>query len=747
MSARPAFALGDAAQPAPVAESVLTRARILVVDDDAGARRLTRATLNKSGFTVIEAANGQLALDAMMQALPDLVLMDVSMPVMDGFTACETLRRLPGGSRIPVAMITGLDDTPSIDRAFEVGATDFITKPINWSVLPHRVRYMLRASSAIHNLEQNERRLSNAQRIGEMGDWEWRVDQGFIAPSAQAWRLFGHAEADVAAAAAPPQFFATVHPDDRDRLHRACEQAVANGEGFAIDHRILLADGTVRHMQQQVEVIERDPVGRALRLAGAVHDITRRKDAEEQIRRLAYYDPLTDLPNRLLFTEQLGLALAQAERHQRQLAVMFVDLDNFKRVNDTLGHKAGDELLRVTSARLAAVLRRNDALARSSEPHGHSIARLGGDEFIVLLTDLQRSEDAANVAQRLVDTLAEPVFVQGTEIYVGGSLGVAMYPADGSDIDTLMMNADTAMYRAKEAGRSGFQLYDRSMNARALDRLHMETQLRRALERNEFVLHYQPRIDVLSGRIVGAEALIRWQHPERGLLMPGDFITLVEDAGLVIPIGEWVIGEACRQNAAWCADGLPLVPVAVNLASTHLRERGLPSLVARTLARHQLPASGLEIEVTESILLAEPELSIRIAQELATMGVQLSIDDFGTGYSSMSYLKRLPISALKIDRSFVRDLETDPDDEAIISAIIALAHSLKLKVVAEGVETQAQLAFLQAHHCDEYQGFLTSRAITPDAFARLHRQAGAAGAPGSAAASGTTGPCPTTTRS
>ena len=700
--------------------ALLQQARILVVDDDAGARRLTRATLAKSGFAVVEAANGQLALDAMHLTMPDLVLMDVSMPVMDGFDACQALRRMAGGALIPVAMITGLDDTASIERAFEVGATDFITKPINWSVLPHRVRYMLRASTAIHSLEQNERRLSNAQRIGEMGDWEWQVNDARLVPSGQAWRLFGHGEAPTSPA--PESFFATVHPDDQDRLRLAFDNAIDCGEGFAIDHRIVLTDGTLRHVQQQVEVIERDGQRQAVRLAGAVHDITRRKDAEAQIRRLAYYDPLTELPNRMLFAEQLGLALAQAERHGGRLAVMFIDLDNFKRVNDTLGHGAGDELLRLASGRLSGVLRRHDALARSGgeAAQRHSIARLGGDEFIVLLTDLQGSNDAAIVARRLVDTLAEPVFVQGTEIFVGGSLGVAMYPEDGRDIDTLMMNADTAMYRAKEAGRGGFQLYDRSMNEQALDRLHMETQLRRALERNEYVLHYQPRIDVLSGCIVGAEALIRWQHPERGLLPPGDFISLVEDAGLVIQVGEWVIGEACRQNAAWRDAGLQMVPIAVNLASTHLRERGLPALVARALAKHNMPSAFLEIEVTESILLAEPELSIRIAQELATMGVQLSIDDFGTGYSSMSYLKRLPISALKIDRSFVRDLETDPDDEAIVSAIIALAHSLKLKVVAEGVETQAQLAFLQSRHCDEYQGFLTSRAITPEAFALLH---------------------------
>ncbi|OYU68334.1 MAG: hypothetical protein CFE45_43310, partial [Burkholderiales bacterium PBB5] len=398
------------------------------------------------------------------------------------------------------------------------------------------------------------------------------------------------------------------------------------------------------------------------------HDITRRKEAEEEIRRLAYYDPLTGLPNRLLFTEQLTRGIAHAGRHGGKLAVIFVDLDNFKRVNDTLGHRAGDELLRIASGRLLSVLRGHDTMSRHVDNSGHSIARLGGDEFTVLLNGLHRPEDAALVAQRLVAALAEPVVVQGTEVFVGGSIG-----------------------------RGGFQLFDPSMNARALDRLHLETQLRRAMERNEFVLHYQPRVDVLSGRIIGAEALIRWQHAEHGLLPPGDFIPMVEDTGLVIPIGEWAIGEVCRQMAVWRAQGVQPVPVAVNLASTHLREQGLPMVVHAALTRHGVEASLLGIEVTESILLADPEVSIEIAAKLCVMGVQLSIDDFGTGYSSLSYLKRLPIAALKIDRSFVRDLDTDPDDEAIVSAIIALAHSLKLKVVAEGVETASQLRFLQNH--------------------------------------------------
>ena len=694
------------------------RHRILVVDDDPGARRLTRATLTRAGFDVVEAQDGQQALEAMHTHAPDLVLMDVSMPVMDGFTSCAELRRLPGGGRVPVIMMTGLEDVESIERAFEVGATDFITKPINWPILAHRVRYMLRASSAINDLEQNQRRLSNAQRIGEMGDWEWDVRLDRIIPSEQARRIFGHN--GVQRALRPAEFLATVHPEDVERVRHAFERAIVNGDAVAIEHRIGQSADTLRHVHQQVEIIERDGTGRAVHLAGAVHDITRRKDAEEQVRRLAYFDPLTGLPNRLMFTEQLQKALAHAQRQKRQLAIMFVDLDNFKRVNDTLGHNVGDELLKVVSAKLAGSIRAQDWIGRGASVQGaNSIARLGGDEFIVMLSDVPEAAEAASVARRLVATLSEPVMVQSTELYVSGSVGVAMYPADGTDIDTLLMNADTAMYRAKEAGRGGFQFYDRSMNARARDRLMMETMLRRALERDEFVLHYQPRIDLATGEIVGAEALIRWQHPERGLVGPPEFMSVSEQTGLVIPIGEWAIDTACRQSAAWRAAGLRPVKVAVNLAVTHLRERGLPGLVARVLQEYALPPASLEIEVTESVLMVDPELCLETALRLNDLGVGLSIDDFGTGYASLSYLKRLPIKSLKIDQSFVRDLATDPDDAAIITAIIAMAHNLKLSVVAEGVETEAQRAFLKAHRCDEFQGFLVSPPVEASEFARL----------------------------
>jgi len=691
---------------------------VLVVDDDPVARRLIRATLAPAGFEVIEAGDGEQALAVLRDRLPDLVLMDVSMPVMDGFSACAELRKLPRGDRVPVVMITGLDDVQSIERAFEVGATDFITKPINWPILAHRVRYMLRASTAINQIEQNHRRLSNAQRIGDMGDWGWDVRHDRIVPSEQAWHILGRD-------ATPgwltsDGFLASVHPEDKDRVYRACQHALATGDAFAIEHRIVQAGGATRHVHQQVEVLEHDESGRAVILAGAIQDITVRRVAEERIRRLAYYDALTGLPNRLLFTEHLNRAIADAQRCGRHVAIMFLDLDQFKRVNDTLGHVAGDELLKVVGTRLANSIRAHDSISRAhTESSGSSIARLGGDEFIVMLTDLHGATDAVAGAHRLIAALEQPVTVQCTELYVGASIGIAMYPHDGTDMDTLLMNADTAMYRAKDAGRGGVLFYDRSMNARALERLVMESGLRQALEHGEFVLHYQPRISLATGRIVGAEALIRWRHPERGLVLPDEFISLAEETSLIIPIGEWAIAETCRQIAAWRAAGLNPGSVAVNLAATHLREQSLPALVVRLLQEHRLPRGSLDIEVTESVLLADPELSMDIARQLSACGVGLAIDDFGTGYSCLAYLKRLPVTALKIDQSFVRDLGTDPDDEAIITAIIAMAHTLKLKVVAEGVESEAQRAFLKANACDEFQGFVFSRAIDAEAFARL----------------------------
>jgi diguanylate cyclase (GGDEF)-like protein len=701
-----------------ITSSETRTACVLVVDDDTASRLLVRTTLARAGLEVLEAADGARALECAKAKLPDLVLMDVSMPVMDGFSACEELRKLPGGSRVPVVMMTGLDDVESIERAFEVGASDFLTKPIQWTLLAHRVRYILRASAAINDIEENRRRLSNAQRIGDMGDWAWDVVRDELVPSEQAWQIMG-------VSARPGrlrsgEFLATVHPDDAPRVRDAFAGVIGGGTELTIECRIVQPGGELRHVRQQIEVLERDASGQALQLAGAVHDVTRRKDAEEQIRRLAYFDSLTGLPNRLMFNEQLYKVIANADRRRERVAVLFIDLDHFKRVNDTLGHSAGDELLKIVSTRLSNSLRPLDSISRAgAEPKAFSIARLGGDEFIVMLGELHDPADAAIVANRLVAALTQVVTLQGTELFVGASIGAALYPDDGADIDTLLKNADTAMYRAKEEGRGGVRFYDASMNARSLERLAMETLLRHALDRHQFVLHFQPRVSLATGRIVGAEALIRWQHPQRGLLAPGEFIALAEESRLIIPMGEWALAQACRCAAAWRRAGLNPGRIAVNLAASHLREPTLPDRVAAILKEHGVPADSLEVEVTESMLMADPELSVTTARRLNAIGVRLAIDDFGTGYSSLSYLKRLPISALKIDQSFIRDLATDPDDAAITTAIIAMAHTLKLEVVAEGVETEAQRAFLAAHGCDEFQGYLVSPPVAAPEFAKL----------------------------
>jgi predicted signal transduction protein with EAL and GGDEF domain/DNA-binding response OmpR family regulator len=709
--------------------------RILVVDDDAGGRRLTRATLARAGFDVVEAENGQKAIEVLQNGMPDLILLDVSMPIKDGFETCAELRTMPGGESVPVVMMTGLDDVKSIEQAFKVGATDFITKPINWPILSHRVRYMLRASAAISAINENERRLSNAQRIGEMGDWLWDVRMNRIVSSAQAWRILGLDASRGTMNSA--DFMAAIHPEDRGSSRDAFLQGIKQGRGFALQHRIQHPDHSIRHVHQQVEVTARDESGQAIQLVGAVHDVTQRTDAEEQIRRLAYYDTLTGLPNRLLYLQQLQTALGYAERNSQKVAVMFIDLDNFKRINDTMGHGAGDELLKIVSARLVSSIRALDSVSRaipdtSSMPLGDvkmgmadapSIARLGGDEFTVMVSDIKTADDAAVVARRLIAALTEPVTINDTEIFVSGSVGVALYPDNGQDIDSLLKNADIAMYRAKEEGKSRFHFYDADMTARAVTRMKTEMQLRRALERNEFVVHYQPRVDVATNRIVGAEALLRWQHPERGLVYPSDFIGMCEEAKLIIPLGDWVIRAVCAQQAAWRDAGMALVPVAVNLAASHLRESSLAPLVRQALHDLGLPARALEIEVTESVLINDPETSIKHAKMLADSGVRLALDDFGMGYSSLSYLKRLPVSYLKIDRSFVRDLGTDASDAAIITATIAMAHMLDLRVVAEGVELPSQLDFLKAQGCDDYQGYLHSKPMVAEAFEQMIRSA------------------------
>lgn len=438
------------------------------------------------------------------------------------------------------------------------------------------------------------------------------------------------------------------------------------------------------------------------------HDITERKQAEERLNYLANFDLLTSLPNRILFRDRLGLAISRAPWRKRAVGVLLLDLDRFKVVNEMLGHGMGDLLLKEVSKRLAAAVREGD-----------TVARLGDDTFGLILDDLAQPADSFRVSQKVLDTLSKPIELKGQEVFVSASIGIAIFPNDGEEIDPLMKHADTAMYRAKEQGGNNYQLCSPAMNQHATKRLALENNLRHALERQEFLLHYQPKVDLATGQIVGAEALVRWKSPEVGMVSPAEFIPLAEETGLIVPIGEWILRTACAQNKAWQQRGLSPVRMGVNLSVRQLQRQNLIGTIAHALNETGLDPNYLELELTESIIMKSNESTMAELRELHLGGIEISIDDFGTGYSSLSYLKRLPIDTLKIDKSFVQDVATDPDDAAIVAAIITMAHTLKLKVVAEAVETVEQLEFLRSLKCDRMQGYLFSKPLPAEEITRL----------------------------
>jgi diguanylate cyclase (GGDEF)-like protein/PAS domain S-box-containing protein len=436
-----------------------------------------------------------------------------------------------------------------------------------------------------------------------------------------------------------------------------------------------------------------------------------RKNAQEHLERLAQFDSLTGLPNRQLFHDRLLKTLAHARRSGTPMAVLFIDLDRFKLVNDTQGHSAGDRLLQDVAVRLLQCVRAGD-----------TVGRFGGDEFGAIVTDLAKPGDAGVVAQKVLDAIAQPFKLEAHDTYVSASIGITLFPADGDNPEALVMNADTAMYRAKEQGRNTYQYFTREMNERALARVRMEAALRRAIERKEFLLHYQPKVALSTRMICGFEALLRWQHPEKGLVLPGEFVSILEDAGLIVQVGEWVLQEVCSQIRSWEREGLPVKPITVNLSARQFQQKDFEANVRHVLREAQVDPALVEFELTESLLMSDPEGAARTLRGLKGSGVKISVDDFGTGYSSLAYLKRFPIDALKIDHSFVRDITTDPEDAMITLAIIGLAHNLKLKVVAEGVETQEQLELLASNGCDEIQGYRFSMPTTPEACAQMLRE-------------------------
>jgi diguanylate cyclase (GGDEF)-like protein/PAS domain S-box-containing protein len=560
---------------------------------------------------------------------------------------------------------------------------------------------------SLEQLTRSEASLAFAQELAHVGSWEWRPGQPDYW-SGQMYQILGLEPRQTVPGF--EAFLARVLEKERAEVRASILTARKQGGKHGFELRVRRPDGEERILYDRSETIL-GADGRAVLVRGTLQDITESKEIEGRIRTLAYFDGLTGLPNRVQFKERLGRVLRQAGRQAGRVAVMFLDLDRFKQINDSLGHPVGDELLKAVAARLGACVRSGDEVGRCEE---HATARLGGDEFTVMLTGLARDEDAAKVAARIVAELARPFAIDGHELFVSASVGIAVHPADGSDVDTLLKNADIAMYYAKDHGRNNYKFYSSDLNARALERLTLERDLHRALERRELALHYQPQVDQASGRVTGVEALLRWRHPERGMVPPAQFIPIAEQTGLIAPIGEWVLGEACRQARVWREAGMEPLEMWVNVSGIQFRDRRLLEAVREALAESGLEPRLLVLEATETIMVENREATLATLRELKSLGIGIAIDDFGTGYSSLAYLKRFPLDTLKIDGSFVRDLDADGEDHAIVGAIIAMAKRLKLRVLAEGVETPQQAARLVHMGCHRMQGYLFSRPVPPE---------------------------------
>src|SRR6185437_10109578 len=561
-----------------------------------------------------------------------------------------------------------------------------------------------RRKMAEQALRESEEQLRLAMDAAQMGIWYWECETDRFLHSEGLSVLFGGRSAD------PMSHYRVfkqrLHAEDRELLEATLRHAIRRGADFQIDYRVVWPDGSTHWLTNRGQ-IERGVDGRAQRVIGVAMDITDRKLAEQRIAHMAHHDALTGLPNRVLLKDRIQHAIAHAHRDGAELAVLFLDLDRFKTINDSLGHQLGDRLLQSVASRILVCVREGD-----------TVARVGGDEFVIVIPAIASSADASSVASKILDVLASVFHLGGNDLHVSASIGLSLYPADGADAETLMRNADTAMYHAKDSGRGNFQFFTQHMNVAAQQRLTLENALRRAIEGGEFELHYQPLFDLRDRSITGFEALVRWNRPGGEIVPPAQFIAAAEDSGLIVPIGEWVLHEALGQAKAWQASGRSLT-MAVNVSANQLARTNFVDRLRMLLEDTHVHPSVLELEVTESVIIEGAGEAREALDHVAELGVGIAIDDFGTGYSGLAYLKRLPIDTVKIDQSFVRDLTVDPDDAAIVTAIVAMAASLGVEVVAEGVETEEQLAPLRRLGCQRAQGFLLARPMSAAAAARL----------------------------
>jgi diguanylate cyclase (GGDEF)-like protein/PAS domain S-box-containing protein len=680
--------------------------RLLVVDDDLMLRSMAARTLRHAGFEVHAVGSGIEALQSFETGEYALLMLDVMMPGLDGFEVCRRVRALPQGADLPILMLTGLNDTDSIESAYAAGATDFITKPIHWTLLAQRVSYALRAAATAEVARRSRERLERAQDLAAMGHWEL-ADDGLSMTCSPALQTILRVPVGLADRVTPGAFLDRVHAEDRAAVTAARAAVVRLGTPYRLAFRIQRFDGVERTVFEQAQTVW-DGAGRRIGVEGITQDITERVDAERRIAKLAHYDALTGLPNRAFFAELVMPMLERAGRAGQSCALLYIDIDRFKDVNDAFGQSNGDAVLCMAGERLQASVRSSDITA-VTRPSDGCVARVGANAYTLLLIDVGGERQAATVCERLLRAIAAPIELQGRQLELTASMGVSIFPRDGNDIDALARCAEQALYSAKALGRGQLRFFDETINSAASMRLLRESELRQAITQGELRLHYQPKVDAASGRIVAAEALVRWQHPTRGLVPPGEFIPLAEESGLILPLTDWVLEQACSDQRHRLDRGLQAVPVSVNLSSPSFASDGLLDQLDALIGRHAVPAASLTLEVTESLLMRDVEGAVQRLHALRSRGFKVSLDDFGTGFSSLAYLQRFPIDEIKIDRSFVSGASQVGRESAIVRSIIALAREFDLSVVAEGVESLAQSHFLLAQGCPLQQGYLFAR--------------------------------------
>ena len=683
---------------------------LLLVEDNPGDARLLREMFNEQGSQNTEFTHVQCMRDAekhLAEHAVDITVLDLGLPDAQGLEAVRRVRA--AAPRVPLVVLSAMDDESLAAQALQEGAQDYLIKgQVDARGLMRALRYAIERKVMEEALfVEKERAQVTLNCIGEavvctdisgnitflnlvaerMTGWSWQ--EAASRPMAEVFRIMDSATLEIC----PDPMEMAVGENPTVHLPSNC--VLIRRDGFEIP------------IEDSVAPIH-DREGKATGAVIVFRDVSTARAMAAEMTYSAEHDFLTGLPNRMLLNDRVSQAIVLAPRHSNKVAVLFLDLDGFKHINDSLGHPIGDKLLQSIAKRLVDCVRTSD-----------TVSRQGGDEFVLLLSEVHRSEDAAISALRILQAVAEAHSIDQHDLHVTASIGVSVYPDDGQDAETLIKNADTAMYQAKENGRQSYQFFKPAMNVRAVERQSIEENLRRALERQEFALHYQPKINLRTGEISGAEALLRWMHPVRGPVSPAQFIPVAEDCGLILPIGQWVLREACKQARAWADAGLPLPTMAVNISSMEFREDKFIESVFTTLSETGLDPKSLELELTESVLMKRAESAASVLKTLRARGVQIAVDDFGTGYSSLSYLRKFPINALKIDQSFVRQITSTPDDTTIVTAVISMGRSLKLRVVAEGVETHEELTFLRARLCDEAQGYYFSRPVRPEQFAKL----------------------------